>query len=44
MFYSIKREYGVLDKNMKEALQNHYSLSEYKQIFKHVIDSRESYY
>ena len=33
-----------LGKNIKEALQNHESLSKYEQIVKQVIDSREPYF
>ena len=33
-----------LGKNIKEALQNHYSLSKYEQIVKKVVDSREPYF
>ncbi|MHA1932627.1 MAG: radical SAM protein [Promethearchaeota archaeon] len=33
-----------LGKNIKEALQNHHSLSKYEQIVKQVLDSREPYY
>ncbi|KKK42461.1 hypothetical protein LCGC14_0836340 [marine sediment metagenome] len=33
-----------LGKNIKEALQNHDSLSQYEQIVKQVIDSREPFY
>ncbi|MFX0003516.1 MAG: GTP 3',8-cyclase MoaA [Promethearchaeota archaeon] len=33
-----------LGKNIKEALQNHYSLSKYEQIVKQVVESREPYY
>ncbi|MFX0039223.1 MAG: GTP 3',8-cyclase MoaA [Promethearchaeota archaeon] len=33
-----------LGKNIKQALQNHYSLSKYEQIVKQVVDSREPYY
>ena len=33
-----------LGKNIKEALQNHNSLSQYEQIVKQVIDSREPFY
>jgi len=33
-----------LGKNIKEALQNHHSLSKYEQIVKQVMDSREPYY
>ncbi len=33
-----------LGKNIKEALRNHHSLSEYEQIVKQVLDSREPYY
>ncbi|MBY9021021.1 MAG: GTP 3',8-cyclase MoaA [Candidatus Lokiarchaeota archaeon] len=33
-----------LGKNIKEALDNHHSLSKYEQIVKEVLDSREPYY
>lgn len=33
-----------LGKNIKEAIQNHHSLSKYEQIVKQVVDSREPYY
>jgi len=33
-----------LGKNIKETLQNHHSLSEYEQIVKEVLNSREPYY
>ena len=33
-----------LGKNVKEVLQNHYSLSKYESIVKEVVDSREPYY
>ena len=33
-----------LGKNIKEALQNHYSISKYEQIVKNVVDTREPYY
>ncbi len=33
-----------LGKNIKEALQNHHSLSKYEQIVKEVLETREPYY
>ncbi len=33
-----------LGRNVKEALQNHYSLSKYEKLVKHVVNSREPYY